>query len=129
MLKIRGTAISAGAILCVLEAAIGPPASALDRHIEFINDTRMAIVEIYASPVGVGRWGQDLLGDGILPPASSIRISIDGGMGYCRIDPKPYSTTEPLTSAGTSMSAPSNAMRSPIDEPSGQIGLALASGR
>jgi len=88
MLKIRGTAISAGAILCVLEAAIGPPASALDRHIEFINDTRMAIVEIYASPVGVGRWGQDLLGDGILPPASSIRISIDGGMGYCRIDLK-----------------------------------------
>ena len=88
MIKIWGAAVSAGAILSVLEAATGPPASALDWHIEFINDTRMAIVEIYASPVGVGRWGQDLLGDGILPPASSVLISIDRGTGYCRIDLK-----------------------------------------
>jgi hypothetical protein len=86
MFKIWGAAIGAGAILCALEAATGPPASALDRHIEFVNDTRMAIVEIYASPVGVGRWDQDLLGDGILPPGSSVLISIDGGTGYCRID-------------------------------------------
>jgi len=88
MIKIWGAAISAGAILCALEAATGQPASVLDRHIEFVNDTRMAIVEIYASPVGVGRWDQDLLGDGILPPASSVPISIDGGTGYCRIDLK-----------------------------------------
>jgi len=26
------------------------------------------------------------LGDGILPPRSSVLISIDGGTGYCRID-------------------------------------------
>jgi hypothetical protein len=88
MIKIWGAAIGAGAILCVLEAATGPPASASDRHIEFVNDTRMAIVEIYASPVGIGRWDQDLLGDRILPPANSVLISIAGGTGYCRIDLK-----------------------------------------
>ena len=88
MFKIWGAAISAVVTLCVLEAATGPPASALDRHIEFVNDTRMTIVEIYASPVGVRRWDQDLLGDGILPPASSALISIHGGTGYCRFDLK-----------------------------------------
>ena len=88
MFKILGGAFSAGAILCVLEAATGPPASALDRHIEFVNDTRMAIVEIYVSPVGVRRWDQDLLGDGILPLASSALISIHDGTGYCRFDVK-----------------------------------------
>ena len=41
-----------------------------------------------ASPVGVRRWDQDLLGDGILPPASSALISIDDRTGYSRFDLK-----------------------------------------
>jgi len=38
----------------------------LDRYIEFTNNTRVTIVEIYASPVGAERWARDLLGDNIL---------------------------------------------------------------
>jgi hypothetical protein len=88
MLRIWGAAIMAGSILCALQAATGPPASALDWQIEFANDTRMAVVEIYASPVGTGRWGQDLLGNDILPSASSVVINIDDAAGYCRFDLK-----------------------------------------
>ena len=88
MSKIWGAAVMVGSVLCALQVATGPPAHALDRHIEFTNATQVAVVEIYASPVGAGRWEQDLLGDGILPPASSALISIDGGMGYCRFDLK-----------------------------------------
>ena len=88
MFKVWGAAAMAGSILYALQAATGPPASALDQHIEFTNNTRMAIVEIYASPIGTGRWEQDLLGDDILPPASSVMINIDDETGYCRFDLK-----------------------------------------
>ena len=66
MFKISGTATIAQVVLCALQAATGPPASALDRYIEFTNNTRVTIVEIYASPVGAERWARDLLGDNIL---------------------------------------------------------------
>lgn len=77
-----------GSILCALQAATGPPAFAVDQQVEFTNNTRMAIVEIYVSPVGTGRWEQDLLGDDILPPASSVVINIDDETAYCRFDLK-----------------------------------------
>lgn len=86
MLKITGSAIIAGPILCVLEAATGPPAAALDRHIQLTNTTRLAIVELYASHVGTGNWGQDILGDDFLPPGNSLIIDINDGSGYCRFD-------------------------------------------
>jgi hypothetical protein len=85
MLKIGVSAGIAGSILCAMETATGPPASALDRHIELINTTRMVIVEIYAAPVGTRRWRQDLLGDEILPPSNSVVVEMDDGMG-CRLD-------------------------------------------
>ena len=88
MFKIWSAATMAGSILYALQAATGPPASALDQHIEFTNNTRMAIVEIYVSPLGTGRWEQDLLGNDILPPASSAMINIDDEIGYCRFDLK-----------------------------------------
>jgi hypothetical protein len=46
----------------------------------------MAIVEVYAAPVGTGRWRLDLLGDEILPPANSVLVNMDDGAGYCRFD-------------------------------------------
>jgi hypothetical protein len=88
MFKISGAATIAQLVLCALQAATGPPASALDRYIEFTNNTRMTIIEIYASPVGAGRWEQDLLGDDILAPASSVLITVDDGTGHCRFDLK-----------------------------------------
>jgi hypothetical protein len=85
MLKIGVSAVMAGSVLCALEAATGPHASALDRRIELTNTTRMAIIEVYAASVGTGRWQQDLLGDEILAPANSVFVNMDDRTG-CRFD-------------------------------------------
>jgi hypothetical protein len=57
MFKIAGHPSIAGAILCALQAATGPQASALDQRVELTNNTRMTIVEIYISHVGGQLWG------------------------------------------------------------------------
>jgi hypothetical protein len=46
----------------------------------------MAVIEIYAAPVGTGRWQPDLLKDAILPPAASLEVDMDAGGAYCRFD-------------------------------------------
>jgi hypothetical protein len=81
MFKIWGSAAVAGSILCALQTATGPPATAFDHRIELTNSTRMAIIEIYAAPVGTGRWEQDLLGDDILAPGASTLLSLRDGIG------------------------------------------------
>jgi hypothetical protein len=86
MIKIWGFVTIAGPLLCVLEAATGPPASALDRYVELTNNTRATIVEIYSSHVGSGDWQSDILGDEFLPPGQSILVKIDAGADYCRFD-------------------------------------------
>ena len=86
MFKIWTSALMAGSILCALQTATGPPASALDRHLELTNNTRMAIVEVYVAQVGTGRWQKDLLGDAILLPANSLLVDVDDETGYCRFD-------------------------------------------
>ena len=87
MIKISLYPIVSGAILCALQTATGPPASALDRWIELTNNTRMAIVEIYISRVGAEFWNVDLLGADFLAPASSVLVNIDDRAG-CRFDVK-----------------------------------------
>ena len=87
MLKISGYLVMTGSILCALQTATGPPASALDRWIEFTNNTRMAIAEIYISRVGAQLWNVDLLGLDLLAPAGSVLVNIDDGAG-CRFDLK-----------------------------------------
>jgi hypothetical protein len=85
MFKIAAPPIIAGAILCALQAATGPPASALDQWVELTNNTRMTIVEIYISHLGAQLWDIDLLGTDFLAPASSVWTSIDCAVG-CRFD-------------------------------------------
>jgi hypothetical protein len=87
MIKISVYPIVAGAILCALQTATGPPASALDRWVELTNNTRITIVEIYISHVGAEFWNIDLLGEDLLTPASSILVNIDD-RGGCRFDVK-----------------------------------------
>ena len=87
MLKISGHLAMTGSILCTLQTATGPPAAALDRWIEFTNNTRMVIAEIYVSRVGAQHWDVDLLGSDLLTPASSAMVKIDDGAG-CRFDLK-----------------------------------------
>ena len=88
MVRIWGSAVIAGSFLGVLEIEAGSSAWGFDRHIELINNTPMAIVEIQIAQVGTGRWERDLLGDDILPPAQSVLVDIDDGKGYCRFDIK-----------------------------------------
>jgi hypothetical protein len=85
MFKISGLPIMAGSIICALQTATGPPASALDHWVELTNNTRMAIVEIYISHARSERWNIDLLGDDYLAPASSVLVNINDRMG-CRFD-------------------------------------------
>ena len=85
MFKIATYPIIAGSFLCALQAATGPPASALDRRVELTNNSRMTIVEIYISHVGAQLWDVDLLGTDFLAPASSVSVSIDDATG-CRFD-------------------------------------------
>ena len=87
MVKISGYPIVAGAILCAVQTATGPPASALDRWVELTNNTRMTIVQIYISPVGTDFWNIDLLGVDFLVPAGSVLVNIDDRAG-CRFDVK-----------------------------------------
>ena len=85
MFKIWNSAAIAASILCNIEMATGPPAVAFDRQIELTNNTRMPIIEVFAAPVGTNRWHQDLLGDEILPPAGSMFVDMNDGLG-CRFD-------------------------------------------
>ena len=87
MLKILGSAAITGTIFSALQTATAPPAGALDRYVELINNSRMAIVEIYPAEVGTGRWQQDVLGDQTLLPAHSALVGFHDGTG-CRFDLK-----------------------------------------
>jgi len=88
MVKGWSSAIVAGPILCLLETATGPPASALDRHIELTNTTRRTIVELFAAEVGSGDWQIDMLGDEFLPSGGTAIVDIKDRSGYCRFDLK-----------------------------------------
>ena len=88
MFKIWGSALMAGSILCAAQTATGPPAAALDRHVQLTNNTRMAIVEIYLAQVGSERWQEDLLGNEILLPDNSVILTFEDGTSYCRFDVK-----------------------------------------
>ena len=85
MSNVLGYTLIAGAILCAVQTGAGPPAYALDRWIEFTNNTRMTIVEIYISHVGTQLWDVDILGDDFLAAARSVWTSIDNAAG-CRFD-------------------------------------------
>ena len=87
MIKISGYPMMAGSILCALQTATGPPASALDRWVEVTNNTRIAIIAMYISHVGTELWNIDLLSDDILAPATSVLVNIDDRAG-CRFDVK-----------------------------------------
>ena len=87
MIKISGYPIVVGVVLCALQTATVPPASALDRWIELTNNTRMTIVEIYISQFGAERWNIELLSDAFLAPARSVRVNVDELTG-CLFDIK-----------------------------------------
>src|SRR5262249_42755272 len=82
-----GYLIMTGSIFFALQTTTGPPAAALERWIEFTNNTRIIIAEIYISRVGAGHWEVDLLRSNLLTPAGSALVKIDDAAG-CRFDLK-----------------------------------------
>ncbi|BCI51945.1 hypothetical protein NIIDNTM18_12230 [Mycolicibacterium litorale] len=62
------------------------PASAQDRNVLIINETRHTIVEFYASNIGRDTWEEDILGEDVLAVGQSININIDDGTEACLYD-------------------------------------------
>lgn len=83
------TKLKAGLALAVLVAttALTPGmASAEDRRVKIINETRHIIVRFYASNVNASDWEEDILGRDVLQPGQSVTVNIDDGSGYCLYD-------------------------------------------
>ena len=70
----------------LLALAIAPPAAALDRRVQIINNTGYTIVEFYGSNTGSDSWEEDILGQDVLPSGSSVVINFDDASGYCKFD-------------------------------------------
>jgi hypothetical protein len=61
-------------------------ASALDRRVQINNVSSYTIMEFYASNTGTSDWQEDILGNDVLPPGSSVMVNIDDRSGYCKYD-------------------------------------------
>ena len=62
------------------------PASAADLAYQIINDGDLTIMEVYASPTGQDRWGEDLLHNRVLPPGKEVHFLIRDGRFQCDYD-------------------------------------------
>ena len=81
--------LKAGFALAIMVAttALTPGmASAEDRRVRVINETRHIIVRFYASNVNATSWEEDILGQQVLKPGQSVVMNIDDGSGYCLYD-------------------------------------------
>jgi len=74
------------AIMVATTALTPGLASAQDRRVKIINETRYTIVRFYASNVNATGWEEDILGQSVLRPGQSVVINIDDGSGYCLFD-------------------------------------------
>lgn len=57
-----------------------------DRRVEIINETGVALTELYATNIGVEGWGEDRLGDRVLHPNERVTLDFDDGSGACWFD-------------------------------------------
>lgn len=72
--------------LTALAAAAALPAAASDLSYSLTNASSLTIVEFYASPADEGRWGDDLLAAGVLPPGETGTLTIADGSDRCSTD-------------------------------------------
>ncbi len=70
----------------LLLLAAGVPASAADHSYQVANESDLTIMEIYASPAGEGRWGEDLLHVRVLPPGKVSRFPLSDELSRCDWD-------------------------------------------
>ncbi|MDE2334804.1 MAG: hypothetical protein KGK10_09740 [Rhodospirillales bacterium] len=71
------------ALLCAVPLLAG--AGAAPRSLEVVNQARLAMNQVYVSPVGAGTWGPDRLGDRTLSPGTTLRVELGHG-AQCRFD-------------------------------------------
>jgi hypothetical protein len=86
MFNITKMTILAGAAL--FATAMTSSAKNYDRSIEIVNNSHLAITSFYASNIGSDSWEGDLLGKGVLPSGTHVRVNLDDGTSYCRFDLK-----------------------------------------
>jgi hypothetical protein len=67
-------------------AALAGPAVAQDIQYELINQTGIAVLEFYTSPVAEEMWGYDLLAATDLLPGESGVVTIADGSDQCAYD-------------------------------------------
>lgn len=72
--------------IAVTALASSNAALAADRKVKVINKTKTPIFAFYASRTSSNDWEEDILGDDVIMPGSSLVINIDDGSGACKFD-------------------------------------------
>lgn len=82
MMRVRSLLMS---VSVALTALVAVPALAQGRAVTLVNSTAHTMVRFYAT-TGRDGAGTDMLGDRILKPGQSARITIDNGDGTCNFE-------------------------------------------
>ncbi|WP_428310726.1 hypothetical protein [Hydrocarboniphaga sp.] len=79
-----------GVLLALASAAVSMSAQAAkgDLLFKLKNKTSAALTEFYASPPGTEDWEEDILGQDVLEPGESVKITIGDRREDCRYDLK-----------------------------------------
>ncbi|MEM9004767.1 MAG: hypothetical protein AAGE59_14745 [Cyanobacteria bacterium P01_F01_bin.86] len=64
----------------------GPAALAEALQFTLINDSSQDVYYLYVSPSESDDWGEDILGDEIIPSGTTSEIVIDDGLATCEYD-------------------------------------------
>ena len=62
------------------------PALGQDLQWTLINDTQSDLIEMYTSPVNMGTWREDILGNDVLPAGQTGTVNIFDGQTDCEYD-------------------------------------------
>lgn len=74
------------AVTALLMALCATPSMAEDLVFTLVNDSSSPIVEMYVSPVGEDRWGENILVVDAVDPGVSGEVTIADGKDVCDYD-------------------------------------------
>lgn len=72
--------------LATIATLIATPTLAEDLVFTLVNDSSLAITEMYVSPVGEDQWGENILMVDAVDPGVSGDVTIAGGLEVCDYD-------------------------------------------
>ncbi|MES2913796.1 MAG: hypothetical protein V4753_01650 [Pseudomonadota bacterium] len=72
--------------LAALATFVATPALAQDLIFTLVNDSSLAITEMYVSPVGEDQWGENILTVDAVEPGVSGEVTIADGLDVCDYD-------------------------------------------